>query len=485
MVLCRSVARAVPTFGGRHVVRSSAAHGGRWECERVHVTLVIYSLRGGGAERVMSIMANHWAERGWKVTLLTYDDGAEAPAYRLSAAVDHRCLDIEGASSGVMQAVRSNVRRLVVLRRAIKDSAPDVVVSFLDVVNVRSILATFGLGVPVVVSEHSDPSRHRIGAVWQALRKWSYRYAASVVVLTPDALGYFPNAIRRKGAVIPNPLEVDVGADLVPVGGRRKTVVSVGRLAEEKGFDRLITAFSMVAAKHREWSLTIWGEGEGRQSLEAVRDRLGLRGRVALPGWTREPFKELSVAGLFVMSSRYEGFSNALCEAMACGAPVVSFDCQGPRHIVRDGHDGVLVPEGDVDKLAAAMDRLMADPAERDRLAANGVQVDRALPEGQGDVLMGTTGGVVRGRWKMKPIAARNQSVAGPALPVAGSSPGQVTHVALARLALRPHRTCGSPPMAVRRIPSTVSIRALSDRERLSPSATGVDCAAVSAALHG
>ena len=345
------------------------------ECEKLRVTLVIYSLRGGGAERVMSIMANHWAERGWKVTLLTYDDGAEAPAYTLSGAVDHRHLGIEGASSGVVQAVRSNVRRLVVLRRAIRASGPDAVISFLDVVNVRTILATCGLGVPVAVSEHSDPSRHRIGAVWQALRKWSYRYAASVVVLTPDALGYFPNAIRRKGAVIPNPLEVDVGADLVPVGGRRKTVVSVGRLAEEKGFDRLITAFSMVAAKHREWSLTIWGEGEDRQSLEALRDRLALRGRVALPGWTREPFKELRVAGLFVMSSRYEGFSNALCEAMACGAPVVSFDCQGPRHIVRDGHDGVLVPEGDVDELAAAMDRLMADPAERDRLAANGVQV--------------------------------------------------------------------------------------------------------------
>ena len=343
--------------------------------DKMRVTLVIYSLRGGGAERVMSIMANHWAERGWKVTLLTYDDGAEPAAYRLSGAVDHRHLGIEGASSGVVEAVGSNVRRLVVLRRAIRDSAPDAVISFLDVVNVRTILATVGLGVPVVVSERIDPGRHRIAAVWRTLRRWAYRYAASVVAVTPDALGYFSNAIRRRGTVIPNPLAVPMDAGVVRARSRRKIVVAIGRLAPEKGFDRLIMAFAMVAADHPEWLLTIWGEGADRPALETLRDRRALRGRVALPGWTSEPFTKLREAGLFVMSSRYEGFPNALCEAMACGAPVVSFDCPGPRHIVRDGVDGVLVPEGDVGKLAAAMDQLMADPAERDRLGANAIQV--------------------------------------------------------------------------------------------------------------
>lgn len=341
----------------------------------MRVTLVIASLRGGGAERVMSIMANHWADRGWKVTLLTYDDGREPPAYTLSAAVDHRCLGIEISSGGAVEAARSNLRRLRVLRRAIRESAPDAVVSFLAQVNVRTILATLGLGIPVVVSEHTDPSRHQIGAVWRSLRRWSYRYAAGVVTLTPDALRYFPNAIRRRGTVIPNPLAMPLAAARVRAGDRRRVVMAMGRLSQEKGFDRLITAFSMVANNHPGWSLTIWGEGAGRRSLEMLRGRLGLHGRVALPGWTSEPFAELRTAGLFVMSSRYEGFPMALCEAMACGAPVVSFDCHGPRHIVRDGVDGVLVPEGDVEKLAAAMDRLMADRAERERLAANGIQV--------------------------------------------------------------------------------------------------------------
>ena len=341
----------------------------------MRVTLVIASLRGGGAERVMSVMANHWADRGWKVTLLTYDDGREAPAYALSGAVDHRCLGIESSSGGAVEAVGKNLKRLAVLRRAIRGSAPNAVVSFLDRVNVRTILATAGLGIPVIVSERYDPSRHRIGSAWRALRRWSYRYATSVVTLTPDALHYFPAAIRRRGTVIPNPVSLAPDSRLARADGRRKVVVAMGRLVHQKGFDWLLAAFAMVAPNHPEWSLTIWGQGDDRQALETQRGGLGLNGRVSFPGWTPDPFAEFRRAGLFVMSSRYEGFPNALCEAMACGAPVVSFDCPGPRHIVRDGVDGVLVPEGDVEKLAGAMDRLMADPAERDRLAATGIRV--------------------------------------------------------------------------------------------------------------
>ena len=325
----------------------------------------------------MSIMANHWAERGWKTTLLTYDNGEEAPAYRISAAVDHRHLGIESASSGVVQAVTSNLGRLVVMRRAIRESAPGVVISFLDVVNVRTILASWGLGIPVIVSEHSDPSFHQIGSVWRALRRWCYRYAARVVTLTPEALRYFPRAIRRKGLAIPNPLSPEALRGGSPgTSGRNATVMAMGRLAYEKGFDRLILAFSLVASDHPGWTLTIWGEGDDRQELEALRDQLGMQERVVLPGWTKHPFSEMRTAGLFVVSSRYEGFCLVLCEAMACGAPVVSFDCSGlPRDMVRNGIDGVLVPPDDVEQLAAAMDRLMADPVERDRLAANGIQV--------------------------------------------------------------------------------------------------------------
>ena len=144
-------------------------------------------------------MANHWAARDWQVTLLTYDDGSVPPAYDLRKDVVRRPLGIAGESMNLAQAMANNVKRLTVLREAIRDSDPDVVISFLDSVNVRTILACVGCGVPVIVSEHSDPGHHPIGWVWSALRRCVYPCAAAVVALTKDALGFFPWWVRRKG----------------------------------------------------------------------------------------------------------------------------------------------------------------------------------------------------------------------------------------------------------------------------------------------
>ena len=342
----------------------------------LRVTFVIFSFAGGGAQRVMSIMANRWVVAGWNVTLLTYDDGRAAPAFGLHASVNYRPLDIACESRNRIEAVGRNMRRLWILRKAIKRSSPEVVISFLDVVNVRTLVATMGLGVPVIVAEHTDPVRRSIGAVWRTLRSWTYGFASCVVTLTPEALGYFSARIQRRGRVIPNPVAVPLEYPDVAADTRRKCVMGMGRLVHVKGFDQLLHAFAPLATKHPEWCAVIWGEGEMRFELECLRDRLGLEGRVRLPGWTTEPFKEMQRASLFVLSSRYEGFSMVLCEAMASGLPVVSFDCpSGPRHIIRQGVDGILVPPNDVGMLSSAMDRLICDRTERERLAVRAVEV--------------------------------------------------------------------------------------------------------------
>jgi glycosyltransferase involved in cell wall biosynthesis len=149
-------------------------------------------------------------------------------------------------------------------------------------------------------------------------------------------------------------------------------IISLGRLIPIKGFDRLIKAFSNIASSYPEWLLEIWGDGPSRIELNNTILSLHLEDRIKMPGITKDPYQELSKSDLFVMSSHTEGFPMALCEAMACGLPVIRFDCpSGPREIIRDGMDGILVPNDDIDALAKAMANLIENPDIRDQLAHN------------------------------------------------------------------------------------------------------------------
>jgi len=350
----------------------------------MRLTLVIPSLAGGGAERVLSTLANYWQGMGRGVTLLTYDDGTVPPFYGLDPDIRHVPLGIAQDSRHFVAGVRNNLRRVSALRAALRGSAPDAVVSFLEQTNVLTLLATRGSGTPAVVSERMDPASYRVGAAWERARRWTYPSASAVVVQTQRAADYFPRSLRPRVRVIPNPV-VPPPVTKDPSGGPspRPALIAMGRLHPQKGFDLLLRAFAGTRELHPEWSLTILGEGPSRAELEALRDRLGLAGCVSLPGRVKAPDAFLARADVFVMPSRFEGFPNALCEAMACGLPSISADCpSGPREIIRHGVDGLLVPKEDVGALAAALRRLMSDAGERRRLARRAPEVtERFSPD--------------------------------------------------------------------------------------------------------
>ena len=362
------------------------------------ITLVTSTLGGGGAERVAATMANHWAEKDRKVTILTTFSGNPSSNYALHPRVTHlqpgsppfnnpivdsqesaSLLDlINSCSQPEREALIPQATRILKLRRAILATRPEVVISYMDFNNNCVLSATRGLGLPVIVTEHCDPNHNSIGEGWDRLRRRLYPYARWVAVLTEETLRFFSSVPGIRGRIIPNPLTPSVfsSSDEIPRQKNDKTLMAMGRLSIEKGFDLLLSAFSVLAPKRPEWTLEILGEGPLRGHLESRVQKLGLAGRVRMPGFTLKPFNRLRHSDLFAMSSLCEGFPNALLEAMACGLPVVSFDCpSGPRHIIRNGVDGLLVPPRDDRAMAAALDRLMGDEAERKRLGSRGREV--------------------------------------------------------------------------------------------------------------
>jgi GalNAc-alpha-(1->4)-GalNAc-alpha-(1->3)-diNAcBac-PP-undecaprenol alpha-1,4-N-acetyl-D-galactosaminyltransferase len=318
----------------------------------------------------MSRMANYWAAIGWEITLITFDDGGEPPFYPLDRRVCHRTLGFAKNSLHPLLGIWNNSVNIRRLRAATIESKPDVAIGFMDKVNVITLLATWGANIPTIVSERNDPAMCTIGRVWELLRKWTYPLSDCLVVQTERARNYFPIELQDRIHVIPNPVILPSDASIVVQRQLGRSLIAVGRLVPQKGFDLLLKAFAIVKDRYPEWTLTILGEGESRSQLVSLRQELNLEDRVHLPGKVQNPQELLKQADIFVMSSRYEGFPNALCEAMVCGLPVISTDCpNGPREIIRDGIDGILVLSEDVSALAEAMERLMSDPQARAALA--------------------------------------------------------------------------------------------------------------------
>jgi glycosyltransferase involved in cell wall biosynthesis len=344
----------------------------------MRIVLTISSMNSGGAERVAATLCNAWVERGDEVILIGMYSGRGECHYRLDPRV--RLIWIAEEVGRARGRLTGYAARMRALRRIVTKEGADVLVSFLVNVNVTTLIALRGSGVPVVVSERIDPAIAEGGPVWRLLRRITYPWAAAVTVQTraaADSLRRIVPGLSRI-VVVENPIPVELTLlrrrPATPMSRRR--IVGVGRLSEEKQFDHLIEAFAAIARRNPDIDLWIWGEGHLRDKLLAKALAEGLENRVYLPGKTNDPWAEMIRADLMVLTSASEGFPNALLEAMALGVPCVSYDCpSGPREITDGGRLAALVPVGDRRALAVAMSDALDRPDESRAAAERAAEV--------------------------------------------------------------------------------------------------------------
>jgi len=340
------------------------------------IMMLVSSMGSGGAERVASTLMNAWAKRGDSVELVATFSGRGTCFYKLADEV--RLVYLADHVGKRRSRLGGYLARYRALRRLISQSRPDVVISFLTNVNVAAILANVGLHVPAVVCEHNNPAVDGRSMLWRFAPRLTYPFADAVTVLTESAVAPFKRMVPgvQKPFVVPNPLPDEIfamakpavlptltqGAENTGPDVGRKRLVAVGRLHAQKQFNLLIEAFAALADSFTDWDLWIWGEGPERARLEALVSRLNLSGRIFLPGKTASPWSEMTASDVFAMSSKYEGLPMALMEAMALGIASIAFDCpSGPREIMRDGRDGMLIPPDDVQSFTEGLSRLFGD----------------------------------------------------------------------------------------------------------------------------
>lgn len=355
----------------------------------IDIALYIPSLRGGGAERVMVILANGLADRGYKVDLVV---AQAAGPYRSEVSAAVRIIDL-GA-----KRVSTSLPGLI---RYLRRSSPRAMLSAVSHANVIAVIAKIiaRSNVRLIVSEHNNLSQSRTstnsiaGRVVVALMSWAYRKANGVVAVSngvADDLAKtlpFPRSnidVVYNPVVTPGLLERAAEPLSHPwlAAGEPPVILGVGRLTQQKDFSTLIRAFAVVR-RNIQCRLVILGEGELKERLQKLAKELEVESDTLLRGFESNPFAWMKNSSLFVLSSAWEGLPTVLIEALACGAKVVSTDCpSGPSEILENGKWGSIVPVGNVERLAGAIEDAL-------RRGCDGDGCERAAFFGVGNAVSG------------------------------------------------------------------------------------------------
>lgn len=324
----------------------------------------------GGVERMVIALANEMAARGHEVGLVTWD-GRDAQAfYPISPAIQWHKIDIGSTTTKATPLTR--VRRAIAVRRLVRRFQPDVITAFQGGPFKALRLYCYGINVPMIVAERNAPTIYDHTSAGEKGRREAFRAYGMARFLVVQCEAYremHPVHLQEKLFAIPNPVYPAQAraAPHIPSAEGRYRLLSVGRLCYQKNFESLIMAFSRLETRFSSWDLSIIGEGEGRKQLDALIRRKHLSSRILLPGATKSISAYYVASHVFCLPSRWEGFPNALAEALAHGLPAVGYaECAGTNVLIEHGSTGLLAAgNGDPESLSYALAEMMEDAAKR------------------------------------------------------------------------------------------------------------------------
>lgn len=343
----------------------------------MHLALIINSLGIGGAERILVRLAHEWAERGNKISFITF---FQETGFNYNLNTKHKNITLinlgeKKPNNNFFLQIIKIIKRTILLRRLFIKLKPDIIISFLVGANINCLLANLGSNIPIIVSERIDPNKHVIPAIYKILRILAYKLATIIIVQTKLIKDYFPNFLQNQIFIIPNwvkepkikKLLKDEDKSITPIS----KIISIGRLDQQKNHQLLIRAFAKLSDQYPNLTLDIYGDGILRNDLENLIISFNLQDRIKLPGITMNVESTLAEADLFVFPSAYEGFPNALCEAMAVGLPVIASNCSGSNEIVENNHNGLLFNIDNMEELVKCIESLINNPSHARQLAIN------------------------------------------------------------------------------------------------------------------
>lgn len=347
--------------------------------EEKHIAFYIGSLRKGGAERVFVNLAEFFRDEGYRVTVVTQYRYSDEDEYALPPEIKRVISDLTAEELSNSRIVNF-YRRVSKLHQIWKGEQPDLVLACIGKNNFMAIVTTMFTKTRPVVSVVGEAKEEYPNRLMCILANLLFPHAAGIVLQTERSRYFFNKKIQKRAVILPNSLNP---AFIKPryEGERDKRIVAVGRMDANKNHEMMIRAFAALKNKYREYTLTIYGEGELRQFLESLALELGVSERVLFPGVIPDVAVQIERASLFLLTSYSEGVSNALIEALASGLPVISTDVPsgGTVELITDGENGLIIPTGNQEALVKAMDKLLGDPVYADRLGREAAKIQERL----------------------------------------------------------------------------------------------------------